>query len=173
MTAYLDFEGLTHFKEKYDSELSVIFVKASDLDSIIDNKLITVYTYKGTVTSVDQLPQSNNKVGDVYDVNNGMNYAWDGNKWDALGENKITVDAALSDTSVNPVQNKTIKVELDKKAGTAVATDTVNGLMSFEDKKKLSGLEVVTPISDSQIDQLFIEKAAITSSQIDDIVTSQ
>lgn len=35
------------------------------------------------------------------------------------GGTSITVDTALSSTSVNPVQNKVIKVELDKKANTA------------------------------------------------------
>lgn len=155
MTAYLDFDGLTRFKEKMDSENASIYVKIASLDSIIDNKLINVYTYKGTVASEDLLPKNNNKVGDVYDVNNGMNYAWDGTKWDALGENKIIVDAALNNTSVNPVQNKVIKAELDKKAGTAVATTLENGLMSADDKKKLESLEPISTITDSEIDNLF------------------
>lgn len=41
---------------------------------------------------------------------------FDASKWEKLGEAavKITVDAALSDTSVNPVQNKVVKGEIDK-----------------------------------------------------------
>lgn len=40
---------------------------------------------------------------------------YDGTKWEKLGEAaiKITVDAALSDTSTNPVQNKVVKAEID------------------------------------------------------------
>ena len=50
------------------------------------------------------------------------------------------VDDALSDTSTNPVQNKVVTVALDGKASTEVASQTANGLMSKEDKKKLDGV---------------------------------
>lgn len=152
MTAFLDFNGLSHFKDKMDMKNASTYVKTDSLDSILDNKLINVYTYKGTVPSFDQLPKSGNKAGDIYDVAGGMNYAWDGNKWDALGDNKVAVDAALSSTSVNPVQNKVIKDALDKKAGTAVASSSNNGLMSSKDKEKLDGME---PITNLKIDELF------------------
>ena len=52
----------------------------------------------------------------------------------------VDVDNALSATSTNPVQNKVVKAALDKKAGTAVATTSANGLMSAADKKKLDGI---------------------------------
>ena len=57
------------------------------------------------------------------------------------GANKTVVDAALDDNSTNPVQNKAVKTALDGKAGTAVASQTANGLMSAEDKVKLVGIE--------------------------------
>ena len=52
----------------------------------------------------------------------------------------VTVDDAMSGTSTNPVQNKVVKAALDKKAGTAVATASANGLMSKADKTKLDGI---------------------------------
>lgn len=52
----------------------------------------------------------------------------------------VDVDNALSATSTNPVQNKVITSALTKKAGTAVATQSINGLMSAADKKKLDGI---------------------------------
>lgn len=52
----------------------------------------------------------------------------------------VDVDNALSATSTNPVQNKVVKAALDKKAGTAAATTSANGLMSAADKKKLDGI---------------------------------
>ena len=52
----------------------------------------------------------------------------------------VDVDNALSATSTNPVQNKVITSALTKKAGTAVATESANGLMSAADKKKLDGI---------------------------------
>ena len=44
-----------------------------------------VYKFKGSVASYSNLPQSAT-AGDVYNVeDSGMNYAWDGDSWDALG----------------------------------------------------------------------------------------
>ena len=57
------------------------------------------------------------------------------------GANNTVVDAALDATSTNPVQNKAVKMALDGKAGTAVATASANGLMSAADKTKLDGVE--------------------------------
>lgn len=55
------------------------FAKKSDLTS--------VYKYKGSVDTYTDLPAENNTVGDVYNVEaSGMNYAWTGESWDALGE---------------------------------------------------------------------------------------
>lgn len=49
--------------------------------------LTEVYEYKGSVESYVNLPASNNKTGDVYDVQDtGMNYAWNGSRWDPLGQ---------------------------------------------------------------------------------------
>ena len=88
----------------------------------------------------------------------GLMSAADKKKLDGIakGATKITVDTALSNTSTNPVQNKVIKTELDKKAGTAVATTSANGLMSVADKTKLNGIAkeanktiVDTTLSDS------------------------
>lgn len=58
----------------------------------------------------------------------------------ASGGGGVTVDDAMSDTSTNPVQNKVITSALAKKAGTAVATESANGLMSKADKTKLDGI---------------------------------
>lgn len=56
----------------------------------IKNKpnISTVYRYCGSVATYAALPASSAaSVGDVYNViaDNGMNYAWDGEKWDSLG----------------------------------------------------------------------------------------
>lgn len=54
-----------------------------------------------------------------------------------VGGTFINVDAALSLTSTNPVQNKVVTTALNAKASTNVATQSANGLMSADDKKKL------------------------------------
>lgn len=52
----------------------------------VDTKISSVYKYKGTVATYDVLPTNGQIVGDVYNVeSNGMNYAWTGTGWDALG----------------------------------------------------------------------------------------
>ena len=58
----------------------------------------------------------------------------------ATGANKTTVDSVLSASSMNPVQNKVIKVALDGKADTNAATQTSSGLMAAADKVKLDGI---------------------------------
>lgn len=60
---------------------------------------------------------------------------------EAAASGGVDVDNALSATSTNPVQNKVVKAALDKKAGTAVASTSANGLMSKADKTKLDDIE--------------------------------
>ncbi len=51
-----------------------------------DGKVAGAYRYKGTVATVGDLPASGNTEGDVWNVeSDGMNYAWTGEAWDALG----------------------------------------------------------------------------------------
>lgn len=59
---------------------------AEQVTSAISSAITSAYIYKGSVVKESDLPASGNTVGDVYDVQNtGMNYAWTGSKWDALG----------------------------------------------------------------------------------------
>ena len=65
------------------------YAKKSDLSS--------VYRYKGSVATVAALPTTGRTVGDVYNVEaDGMNYAWTGSAWDALGAS-IEVTAITND----------------------------------------------------------------------------
>lgn len=93
----------------------------------------------------------------------------------------VDVDNALSATSTNPVQNKVVKAALDKKAGTAVASTSANGLMSKADKTKLDDIErgankttidsamsgsSVNPVQNKVIKQYVDEKVAAAGSNI-------
>lgn len=56
-------------------------------DVALKSDLASVYRYKGSVSNYASLPSTGNAVGDVWNVEaSGMNYAWTGNGWDALGE---------------------------------------------------------------------------------------
>lgn len=59
---------------------------ASDVSTAISQAVSSAYIYKGSVATVADLPASGNTTGDVYDVQStGVNYAWNGSQWDALG----------------------------------------------------------------------------------------
>lgn len=61
-------------------------------DVALKSDLTSVYRYKGSVANYASLPAADNVVGDVWNVEaTGMNYAWDGEKWDPLGET-ITIE---------------------------------------------------------------------------------
>lgn len=56
-------------------------------DVALKSDLTSVYRYKGSVINYASLPTEGNEVGDAWNVEaSGMNYAWTGEIWDALGE---------------------------------------------------------------------------------------
>lgn len=102
-------------KEQTDANIKVV---SDDLannyynKSQVDSKFTSVYIFKGSVDSIEDLPAEGNVIGDVWNVRKSdTNYAWTSEGWDALG-------------------------------GTAeLASLTSNGLMSKEDFAKLQGIE--------------------------------
>ena len=55
-----------------------------------DLGLASAYKYKGSVAKYENLPTSDQEIGDVWNIEDtGMNYAWTGSVWDSLG---CTVD---------------------------------------------------------------------------------
>ena len=102
-------------KDQTDANIKVV---ADDLannyynKSQVDSKFTSVYIFKGSVDTIEDLPTEGNIVGDVWNVRkNDTNYAWTSEGWDALG-------------------------------GTAeLASLTANGLMAKEDFAKLQGIE--------------------------------
>lgn len=56
-------------------------------DLALKSDLTSIYRYKGSVQNYASLPTTGNTVGDVWNVSaTGMNYAWTGEDWDALGQ---------------------------------------------------------------------------------------
>ena len=102
-------------KDQTDANIKVV---ADDLannyynKSQVDSKFTSVYIFKGSVDTIEDLPTEGNIVGDVWNVRkNDTNYAWTSEGWDALG------------------------------GTTELASLTANGLMSKEDFAKLQGIE--------------------------------
>lgn len=68
----------------------------------LKSDLTAVYKYKGSKASVSALPSSGNTQGDVWDVSEtGMNYAWNGSAWDALGT--IYTPDIITDAAVDAI----------------------------------------------------------------------
>lgn len=95
---------------------AAVITLSGDVIGYVDTKVSSVYRYKGSVDYVSGLPQSDQVVGDVYNVVNangnigdadytpaGTNYAWNGTAWDALGG---TIDLSTYATK-DYVDNKT------------------------------------------------------------------
>ena len=97
MNKFLDSNGLLYLWGKikaYVAEHSGGTADSVDWQNIrnkpdlaLKSDLSSVYRFKGSVTNYASLPAENNMAGDVWNVEaTGMNYAWTGNAWDALGE---------------------------------------------------------------------------------------
>lgn len=68
----------------------------------LKSDITSMYRYKGSVATVAALPSSGNTTGDVYNVEaSGMNYAWDGTAWDALGE--IFTITSISNSEIDTI----------------------------------------------------------------------
>lgn len=62
-----------------------VYTKA-EVEEKLAGAVASVYRYKGSVATEDELPKEQNVVGDVWNVDaDGANVAWDGEKWDKLG----------------------------------------------------------------------------------------
>lgn len=68
----------------------------------LKSDITNMYKYKGSVATISLLPSTGQTVGDVYNVeSNGMNYAWNGTEWDALGE--IFTITSISNSDIDTI----------------------------------------------------------------------
>lgn len=99
-TTYNDATQSTHgLMSTADKKKLDAFGKANTY--ALKSDITAMYRYKGSVASYDNLPTSGQIIGDVYDVGNGMNYAWNGEKWDGLGQ-VFTIDA-IQNTEIDTI----------------------------------------------------------------------
>lgn len=89
--------------------------------------LTSVYKYRGSVADDEALPEEA-EPGDVYNVeSDGMNYAWNGTAWDALGMNVtlagLGVTATANDLNMTAGATSNIQTQLDAKADASAITD--------------------------------------------------
>ena len=134
----------------------------------IESKVSSVYKYVGSVTNKELLPTSAN-IGDVYNIEDtGMNYAWDGYKWDELGgltdlTNYVTKEELTKDLeqySTKSENNSTYatKEELSSKAD----KESVNNQLSQKQDKGDYALVTAIPTKVSQLEN---DKGYLTEQQ--------
>lgn len=76
--------GKTYLLDDIAGSLTEATNKIENLEQRLQN-ISSAYIYKGTVTNTSSLPTTAD-IGNVYNVeDDGMNYAWTGSEWDALG----------------------------------------------------------------------------------------
>ncbi|WP_304736525.1 pyocin knob domain-containing protein [uncultured Desulfovibrio sp.] len=96
----------------------------------------TIYRYRGSVQTVDDLP-TDAKPGDVYNViDTGANYAWTGEAWDNLGVVQEIDPAPIRDSG-NPVASGGVYAALEKMQQDIAATgapDTVTIIKNADGK---------------------------------------
>ena len=84
------------------------FQTAAQVQSAISSAVASAYRYKGSVATYANLP-ANPETGDVYDVQEtGMNYAWNGSAWDALGQ---LIDTSTLWTTANLTAITTAEID--------------------------------------------------------------
>ena len=84
------------------------FQTAAQVQTAIGNAVSSAYKYKGSVATYSALP-ANPTTGDVYDVQEtGMNYAWNGSAWDALGQ---LIDTSILWTTTNLTAITTAEID--------------------------------------------------------------
>ena len=91
----------------------------------VEAKVSSVYRFRGSVATYNDLPTEGNVQGDVWNVEDtGANYAWDGTKWDKLSE---TID-------LTPYLTK------EDAADTYATKITVNGKQNQLNPKQLAAV---------------------------------
>lgn len=134
--------------EKADKATSLVGYGIQDAytKTEVDAKVSSVYKYKGSVANEAALPQEDQVVGDVYNVEDtGMNVAWDGTKWDKLGS---TVD--LSAYMTTETANSTF-----------ATITTVNG--KADKATTLQGYGITDAYTKTEADTAFMNSAEVES----------
>lgn len=96
----------------------------------VDAKVSGIYKYKGSVSSESALPNTDRTVGDVYNIETtGMNVAWTGTAWDALGST-VSVDLSayitIEDAKKTYATPAYVASRYLTKEGTAVKANTAD-----------------------------------------------
>lgn len=106
-------DGSAEVAKQGTKDLSVATIKD------LNEKVSSVYRYKGSVANKEALPTTGNVIGDVYNAeDSGMNYGWNGTTWDTLGSE---VDQSYQSTSIKAQSGKAVAEAINSKQDTLVS----------------------------------------------------
>lgn len=140
-------------KDQTDANIKVV---SDDLannyynKSQVDSKFTSVYIFKGSVDTIEDLPTEGNVIGDVWNVRkNDINYAWTSEGWDALGG--IAELASLTADITNIKANKLETIEVTG-TGNVITAATKNGT-------KIAFAKGITAMTQDTSDARYVKKS--------------
>lgn len=175
--------NLEYFKGKQDIYNEAKFTTKTELQEAINNAVTTLFEWKGTKATASELPDTGNKVGDVWHVaEDSGEYAWNGSAWEPLGsigdvdiswgsiagkpasfppsDHSHTLDdiSDMPDWAKSASKPSYTADEVGAASAThthANATASTPGFMSAEDKAKMATLQAVEAMTEGDIDAMF------------------
>lgn len=141
-----------------------------EVDDKISDQVSTTYKYKGSKEQFSELPEADNKVGDVYNIASsfvidgktypeGTNVAWTGTAWDALGG--VFDTSSLSD-AISELQEKVGNISDASTGNSAFAKINKNAEDIASLNTKVGDLETTV----SEIDGYTVNGKAISTNPI-------
>lgn len=125
---------------------------AQQVQSAIDEAVASAFVYKGSVSTLAELPSTGNKQGDIYHVaEDGGEYIWNGEAWQSLGSiidlSDYLQTVSIAGHTLTPT-NYTITVDqlkADLGLGTAAYKNIITDVDSSSDK---NGIPTVGALQD-------------------------
>lgn len=154
--------------EVIDKTVNINFTER--VNEIVGDKLSRVYVYRDSVDTENELP-ADAAIGDVYNIKasssyggEGVNVAWNGTEWDALGGVFSTADIT-KDIEAIEQDIKDINAELEKLSGAdtkiadlETAVETLNGDESVEGSVANTATTISTTIIDEKLTWQYINQ---------------
>lgn len=111
---------------------------SGNIKTYVDNKISSIYKYKGSVANYSNLPSTDLTIGDVYNVVNangtyppGTNYAWTGTEWDALGGSVDLSNYVENSSFTSHTSNTTVHVSSSEKSTWNGKQDAISDLSTI------------------------------------------
>ena len=135
---------------------------ADRVNELVGDRISSVYTYKGSVDNISELP-ANAVKGDVWNITNeteygpaGVNVAWTGNEWDSLGGTLSTVNVT---TEINEIKQDLTDLtervdDLEGNYGRVTVLEQAVNTLNSDDSVEGSVANTATNIATTIIEQI-------------------